>query len=164
METLLRIEPGMIIWTLLTFGLLLYLLKKFAWKPLLGALESREERIRSDLVRTKHAREEAEKLAAERRGQLQAAELEARRIIDEARKTAENLQKEILRQADEKAQARITQALAEIRREKETAFAQLKAQVADFAIAAASRILREEVDSDRNRQLVDEFIARLPRN
>jgi F-type H+-transporting ATPase subunit b len=163
MDNLLKIEPGLIIWTFITFTALLLILKKVAWKPLLDSLASREERIHSDLQRTEHAREEAEKLLAEHKKLMQAAELDARRVTDEARQSAEKLKADLLAQANEQAAQVTAQARAEIQREKDTALAQLRTEIADLAIAAAAKILKENLDEARNRKLVDEFISDLPR-
>lgn len=164
MNNLLTLEPGMLIWTFITFGLLLFVLKRFGWKPLLNALEKREERIHSDIKRAEHAREEAERMLAEHGKMMNAAELEARRIIDEARKASEKLKVDILATAHEQASQMTVQAKAEIQREKETALSQLRGEVADLAIMAAGRILQETLDDDRNRKIVDSFISALPKN
>jgi len=164
MNNLLTLEPGMIIWTFITFGLLLLILKKVGWKPLLDALEKREERIHSDIQRAEHAREESEKLMAEHKKMMTAAELEARKVIIEAKKLAEKMKEEIVESANEQARQMTTQAQAEIQREKATALAQLRSEVADLAISAAGKILKETLDEDRNRKIVDEFITELSKN
>lgn len=164
MDQLLTLEPGMLIWTFITFTLLLWLLKKFAWKPLLGALESRENKIREDLQKAEDARGEAERLLAEHRKLLQNSEAEARKILDDARGTAESIKQGIVDSAHEQARQMTAQAKAEIQREKDTALSQLRAEVADLAIRAAGKILGEELDADRHRKLVDDFIGNLPKN
>ncbi len=163
MDNLLTLEPGMIIWTFVTFGLLLFLLKKFAWKPLLSGLEGRESRIKNDLQGAENARREAEKSLEKHRAMMQDAELEARRVIEEARKLAEKMRVDILAQAEEQARLLASQAKADIQREKNTALLQLRAEIADLAIGAASKILGEQLDEEQNRRIVDAFIADLPR-
>ncbi len=164
METLLTIEPGMLIWTMITFGLLLFILKKVAWGPLLTALSSREERIAQDVQRSEAARIEAERLLAEHQKSLSHAELEARKIIDDARKAADALRQEIVDHAQEQARQMTAQAKAEIQREKDTALAQLRTEVADLAILAAGKILGEELDATKHRALIDGVISDLPKN
>lgn len=164
MNSLLTIDPGMVIWTFLVFFILLLVLKKFAWKPLLGALENRENAIRTDLERAEHARMEAERLLAEHQKMQDNAEAEARRIMEEARKTAEALRTDIVEKANEQARHLADQAKAEIVREKETALAQLRSEVADLVILAASKVLHESLDDERHRKLVQTFIAELPKN
>jgi len=164
MDQLLAIEPGMLIWTFITFGLLLWLLKKFAWKPMLGMLEKRETKIREDLQRAEDARADGERLLAEHRKLLQNSELEARKILDEAKSSAESTRQSIVESAHEQARQMTAQAKAEIQREKDTALLQLREEVADLAIRAAGKILDTELDADKHRKLVDDFIGNLPRN
>jgi F-type H+-transporting ATPase subunit b len=164
MNNLLTLEPGLIIWTFLTFAVLLWILKRFAWKPLLTSLEKREEHIRSDMQRAEHAREESEKLLDEHKKMMTHSELEARKIMEEARKTAEKIRGDIVAAAEEQARQMTAQAKSEIQREKSTAMAQLRNEVADLAIQAAEKILSERLDDERNRRLVDEFISGLPKN
>lgn len=164
MDQLLTLEPGMLIWTFITFALLLWLLKKFAWKPLLGALESRENKIREDLQKAEDARGDAERLLAEHRKLLQNSEADARKIIDDAKSTAEMLKQGIVDTAHEQARQMTAQAKAEIQREKDTALSQLREEVADLAIRAAGKILGEELDADKHRRLVNDFIGNLPKN
>ncbi len=164
MDQLLAIEPGMLIWTFITFGLLLWLLKKFAWKPMLGMLEKRETKIREDLQRAEDARADGERLLTEHRKLLKNSELEARKILDEAKSSAESMRQSIVESANEQARQMTAQAKAEIQREKDTALLQLREEVADLAIRAAGKILGTELDADKHRKLVDDFIGNLPRN
>ncbi|HOJ04199.1 MAG TPA: F0F1 ATP synthase subunit B [Bacteroidota bacterium] len=164
MDKLLTLEPGMLIWTFITFALLLWVLKLVAWKPLLSALEGREQRIASDLEKADEARREGERLLAEHRKLLENSEREARRIIDEAKHTAETMKQGIVDSANEQARQMTAQARAEIQREKDTALLQLREEVADLAVRAAGKILGEELDANRHRAMVDEFINTLPRN
>ncbi len=164
MDNLLALEPGMLIWTFITFTLLLWILKKLAWKPLLGALESRETKIREDIQKAEDARADAERLLAEHRKLLQNSEIEARKILDEAKQTAEGIKQGIVDSAHEQARQMTAQAKAEIQREKDTALSQLRTEVADLAIRAAGKVLGEELDADKHRRLVDDFIGNLPKN
>ncbi len=164
MNTLLDLNPGMLIWTFLTFGILLFVLKRFAWKPLLGSLTSREDRISSDLQRAEQIRIEAERMLSEHKALMDNAEGEARALLADARKTAEKLRDDILKKAEDQAQAMTQAARAEIVREKETAILQLRTEVAELAIQAAGRILHEELDQEKHRSLVDTFISHLPNN
>ncbi len=164
MDTLLTLEPGMLIWTFITFALLLWILKILAWKPLLGALENRENTIREDLQKAEKARVDAELLLTEHRQLLERSEVEARKILDEAKSTAESLKQGIIDSANEQARQMSEQAKAEIQREKDTALSQLREEVADLAVRAAGKILGEELDADRHRKLVNDFISNLPKN
>lgn len=164
MDTLLTIEPGMLIWTFVVFFILLYVLKKIAWGPLLTSLENREKSIKDDLEQAAKARVESEQKLEEHKKLLENAETEARGIVDEARKSAEALRSDIVEKANEQARQMIAQAKAEIEREKETAIQQLRNEVADLAVEAASRIMKESLDDDRHRKLVEDYISNLPKN
>jgi F-type H+-transporting ATPase subunit b len=164
MDKLLSLEPGMLIWTFITFALLLWILKKIVWKPLLNALEGREHRIASDLDRAEDARKDAERILAEHRSLMENSEREARKLIDEAKATAEALKQGIVDGANEQARQMIAQARTEIQREKDTAITQLRSEVADLAVRAAGKILGEELDTARHKKMVDDFIGNLPSN
>ncbi len=164
MDKLLSLEPGMLIWTFITFATLLWILKKIAWKPLLSALEGREHRIASDLDKAEDARKEAERLLAEHRVLLENSERDARKLIDEAKATAETLKQGIVDSAHEQSRQMIAQARTEIQREKDTAITQLREEVADLAVRAAGKILGEELDAGRHKKMVDDFISNLPNN
>lgn len=164
MDNLLALEPGMLIWTFITFALLLWILKKIAWKPLLSALENRENKIRDDLQRAEDARTGAESILAEHKALVQNSEIEARKIIDEAKSTADQVKQGIIDTANEQARQMTAQAKAEIQREKDTALSQLREEVADLAIRAAGKILGEELDENRHRKMVNDFIGNLPKN
>lgn len=164
MDKLLSLEPGMLIWTFITFATLLWILKKIAWKPLLSALEGREHRIASDLDKAEEARKEAERLLAEHRVLLENSERDARKLIDEAKATAETLKQGIVDSAHEQSRQMIAQARTEIQREKDTAITQLREEVADLAVRAAGKILGEELDAGRHKKMVDDFISNLPNN
>ncbi len=160
---MLELNPGLIIWTAITFGVLLVVLRVIAWKPLLAALEQREKTIRSSLERAEKAKQEAELLLEENRKNLAHAEKESQRIIREGRGLGEKLKAEILEKANTSGRRMIEQAKDEIQREKEAALQQLRGEVADLAIQAASKILDETLDEARHRKLVDDFIRNLPK-
>lgn len=164
MDNLLALEPGMLIWTLLTFALLLFILKKLAWKPLLAALENRENTIREDLQKAETARSDAEQLLAEHKKLIENSEVEARKIVDEAKNAAEIMKQGIIESANEQARQMTAQAKAEIQREKATALSQLREEVADLAVRAAGKILGEELDTAKHQKMVDEYISNLPKN
>ena len=164
MDKLLTLEPGMIIWTFISFAILLWTLKKFAWKPMLEMLDGREQRIRGDLDRAEKARLESEQLMLQHKEMISKAEQQAYAVIDDAKKSADKVREGIVQAAHEQTRQMIEQAKGEIIREKETALAQLRSEVADLAIQAAGKILREDLNDDRHKILVDAFITGLPKN
>jgi F-type H+-transporting ATPase subunit b len=155
---MLEINPGLILWTIVTFIILLVVLRAVAWKPLLSALTAREERIRTSLQQADKAQQEAERLLEENKRQLAQAEEQSQRIMKEGREMGERLKTEIIQKADASAGHMVEQAKEEIRREKDAALAELRGEVADLAIMAAEKVLDANLDSPKQRQLVDSVI------
>ena len=155
---MLEINPGLIIWTIVTFVIVLAILRATAWKPLLGALTAREEKIRLSLAEAQNAQQQAQALLEENRKQLTLAEEQSQRIIREGRDLGERLKAEILEKANASARSAVEQAREEIQREKESALTQLRSEVADLAIQAAGKILDANLDTAKQRALVDAVI------
>ena len=155
---------GLFFWLLLVFGLLLYLLRRFAWGPITAALEQREQKIATSLARAEEAMEEARKLQARNDRIRREAGQEAQRLLREAQEEAERIRAAQVQQTREEINQLHTKALEEIARDKEIARQQVRSEVAELAILAAERILREELDASRQRSLVDRFLGGLSRN
>lgn len=153
-----EINPGLILWTIITFVVVLVILRKSAWKTLLDALTAREEKIRTSLEQAERAQQEAARLLEENRKQLARADEQSQQIVRDGRDAGERLKAEILDKAARGAQHMIEQAKDEIVREKEKALHQLRAEVADLAIGAAGKILDAHLDPARHRQLIDDAI------
>jgi len=158
------INPGLILWTLITFLILLVILRKAAWKPLLGALTAREEKIGTALQEAEDAQQEGRRLLEENRRQLALAEEQSQRVIREGREMGERLKAEILDKANASSRHMIDQAREEIRREKDAALGQLRAEVADLAVMAAGKLLDANLDNAASRRLVDAAIRELPKS
>lgn len=161
---LLSVDGGLAFWTTLTFLILLFILGKFAWKPILTALKQREEAIKESLAQAELAKEEAKKILAENQAGLAKAEEESKKIIEQSRAYAENLKQQIINESKAQAQKLIEDASAEIERKKLAAFDELKNQVAQIAVDAASKILKENLDAEKNKQLVEKYIKEISKN
>jgi len=157
-------NPGLIIWTIITFVLLLIVLTKFAWKPLLAALQKREDSLRDSIGRAEQARHESEQLLEENRKQIARSEQEGQKILKESRALAERLKDEMIDKANQQARKMIDMAKQEIDRDKEAAILHLRGEVANLAIMAAGKILDETLDENKQRKLVDSYLKELPRN
>jgi F-type H+-transporting ATPase subunit b len=155
---MLEINPGLILWTILTFLIVLVILRRTAWKPLLTALKEREDSIRASLHDAEEARQQAQKLLDENKKLLATAEEQSQRIIKDGRDMADRLKAEILEKANTSSQQMIVQAREEIQREKESALTQLRSEVADLAITAAGKILDANLDPAKQRAIVDAAI------
>ena len=156
-----EINPGLIVWTIITFIAALVILRAVAWKPLLGALTAREEKIRTQIAQAESARREAERLLEENKAQLARADEQSQRMLRESRDMGERLKAEILEKAQQSARQMVDQAKEEIRREKDSALQDLRAEVADLAIGAAGKLLDANLDSPKHRALVDDAIRRM---
>jgi F-type H+-transporting ATPase subunit b len=159
---LLSPHPGLILWTIITFVVVLIVLSKKVWGPLLAALAERERSIRDALESADRAREEAQAQQAEHEKRLAEAESQARQIISEAREAAEKVGQQVVADAKEEAERTAQRAQDSIQAEKRAALAELRREVADMAVGAAGAILNAELDAERNRKLADDFIADLP--
>jgi F-type H+-transporting ATPase subunit b len=157
-------NPGLIIWTIVTFVFLLIVLGKFAWKPLLESLRKREESLRNSMERAEQAKQDAERLLTEHKKQLARAEQEGQRILNENRQLAEKLKEEIIDKANQQSRKMVEQAKEEIDRNKEAALTQLRGEVASLAVQAAGKILDETLDESKHRKLVDNYLNGLPKN
>jgi F-type H+-transporting ATPase subunit b len=149
------------IWTLVVFLVLLFVLGKFAWKPMMQGLEYRERAIHSALHEAQQARDEASQLRTQFEEQLRAADDRARQLLDEARRAAERSTAEMTADAQKKIQADHERLKREMTREYEQARRDIQTQVAQLATLIASKVIRRQVNHDDHRQLVDEALAEL---
>ncbi len=163
---MLKLEPGMLIWTWVTFFFLLWVLKKVAWKPLLSAVEEREKRIADSLKRAEEAREEAEKYLAEQQEKLAKAQDEVQKMLREGKELAEKMKEDLLAQAREEANKLVERARADISRERQQAILAIKGEIADLVIKATSKLINTTLDEKKHRELIDQYIQSLeqPRN
>ena len=153
---------GLIIWTIITFLVVLFVLKKFAWPQLLAVLDEREQRISDALAEADQARQEAEEVLRQQQQKLAAADEEARKIVAEAREAGANVRQTIVAQAREEAERTLDQARTSIESEKRAAIAELRRETAHLAVQAAGALIDANLDDEKNRGLVDDFIARIP--
>lgn len=142
----------------LAFLIVFVVLWRYAFPRLNEAMANRTAKIQGDLEKAESERLEAEQVRRRYEEQLQEARTESGRIIDEARKTAEQLRRDVLEKADEEARQVVARAQEEIRAERDRAFEQLRAQVGELSVDLASRVIDAELDPERQRQLVDDYI------
>lgn len=160
--SLLDIDPGLIFWTIITFFLLLGLLGKFAWKPIVKTLQEREARIKDSLDQAEKARREAESLGRKNEELLARAEREAQELIKQAKEAAQKLQGELIDHAKSEAGKLLESAKREIDNDKKTALMELRHEVAHLAVGAAGKIIGSTLDVDKHKKIVDEFINEMP--
>ena len=144
---------------IVNFLLLLYLLNRFLFKPVLARLDERSAKIGKGLEDAETAARDRELARAEREAAVSEARKEAAAMLARANKIAEDTRKEILDQARTEAEKISVRAREEIVAEKDRAMAEIRGQVAELALAAAGRLVREEMDQPRQRRLVEDFLA-----
>ena len=162
--TLLDVNPGLIFWTAITFFVLLFVLKKIAWKPILTALENREKEIEDSLNRAEKAKEEAQKILDQNQASIAKAEEESKKIIDQSRAYADTVKEQMLKESKDEAKKLIDNATEEIERKKNAAFEELKNQIAEISLTAAEKIMRESLDKEKNKQIVNEYLKEISKN
>ena len=161
---LLSVNVGLAFWTTLTFLILLFLLGKFAWKPILSALKQREDAIKDSLEQAEKAKDEAKKILEENQASLSKAGEESKKIIEQSRQFAENLKEQMLKDSKAQSQKIIEEASAEIERKKDAAFNELKNQIAEISVLAAEKILKQNLNTDSNKKIVDSYIKEISKN
>jgi F-type H+-transporting ATPase subunit b len=159
---MLNIEPGLLIWTIITFIFLVFVLRKVAWNPLLSALEQRESAIRESLEDSQRARQEAQALLEQNQRQLTEANQQMARIIEQGREEAERVKASIIAQSRQEGQRMVEDARRQIAQERQAAIQDLKNTAADLALQATRRLLSTAVTSEDHRRLVTEFLDRFP--
>lgn len=153
---------GLIIWTAVTFVIVLLLLRKFAWKPILEGLRQREDFIDESIRAAENAKAEMAKLQAENEHLLDQARAEREKIIREANVAAKNLIEEAKGEAQKQAQRQLDDARIAINTEKQAALAEVKQQVANLSLEIAEKLLRRELSNETaQKALVQDYVDNL---
>lgn len=158
---LVQLDPGLFIWTILTFLALLALLAKFAWRPLLQALESRQETIRKSLDDAERARRELEAVQRESEQIVRQARVDAESIISASRADAERLRGELRQKAREDADGILRNAERQIQLETNQALQQIRQEAVDLSVTIASKIIGRNLSKEDNERLIDEAIKQV---
>ena len=156
---LLSPNGGLMFWTIIIFVILLVVLSKFAFKPMLAAVEARERSLQAALDDAKRDREEAQRVLAEHRAQLVNSRAEAQKLIADGRATAEKLRHDLLEQTKSQQQEMLDRARRDIDTEKTNAIAALRREAVDLAIAGAGKVIERNLDNDANRKLVEGYLG-----
>ncbi len=154
-------EPGLIIWTLISFFILLVLLKKVAFPPILQGMKKREETIKQQLEEAQKTKKDAEHLLEDYKRQLAEARSEAQKIINEGKSLGENMRKEIVQKAQEESNQIVKRAQEEIELQKQKAILELQEKIADLSIMAATKIINKSLNTEDNRRLVEEYVSKV---
>jgi len=155
------INPGVSIWTLVVFLLLLFILAKTAWPAILKAVEERERRIQAQLDAAAKANAEAQRVLAVYQQQVAAAREEGQAIVAAARQAGERLREELVGKGRAEQEELLVRARREIGLEKDKALVELRREAVELSIAAASKVIERNLDSEADRRLVQQYLADL---
>ena len=158
---LVQLDPGLFVWTIITFLILLGLLSKFAWKPLLHALEKRENEIAKSLEDAEKARKELDRLTSEGDEIIAKARSEAQAIVGEGKKAADQLKESTLSKAKETAAANLDDAKEQIKMEKEKAIGEIKGEVVGLSLSIAEKLVKKNLNEEDNKSLINESLKNI---
>ncbi len=154
-------DLGQMIVSAIAFFILLGLLSKLAFPPVLKMLEERQKKIRDSIEKAEETRMEAERLLAEYKKQLADARAEAHSIAEQGKKVGESMKEDIVAKAREEAQVMIAKATEEIGAEKRKAMEELQEGIAALTVAAASRVVAKELTEADHKRLIEEYVAEI---
>jgi F-type H+-transporting ATPase subunit b len=158
-QSLVGLQLNLMFWTLAIFLILFVILRRFAFGPIAAAVEAREKALEAALDAARTDREAAAKLLAEHQAQIDAARSEAQKLITDGRSVAEKMRGDLLDQTRREQQDMLERARREIDSEKERAIAQLRREAVDLALAGASKVIEQNLESAKNRQLVESYLS-----
>lgn len=161
MNPLVQPDPGLFVWTILTFLILVALLARFAWRPLLQALERRQATIAQSLDDAQRARQELERLQRESTQIMAQARAEAESMLARSRSDAEALREELKQKARTEAAGIVKNAERQIQLETARAVQQIRHEAVDLSVAIASKILRRQVTREDNEALIQEALKQV---
>jgi len=156
-----EVNPGLMLWTLISFGLLFLLLWKFVWPQLLEATEAREKKIQQQLEEAERLNAEAKASVAEQQKLLGDARAQASTMMAETKVIAEKERAHAAEKARAEADELIARARREIGAEKDRASAELRREAVDLALAAAGKLIGQRLDAEQDRKIVVEFLTSL---
>ena len=161
MNPLVQPDPGLFIWTILTFLVLVTLLAKFAWRPLLQALDSRQEMIRKSLDDAQQAKQELERLQHESAQIIRQARIDAEAVVAQSRSDAARLREEMKQKAKAEADGIVRNAERQIQLETQRALQQIRHEAVDLSVMIASKILRRNLTKEDNEKLIEEALKQV---
>jgi F-type H+-transporting ATPase subunit b len=158
---LIKVVPGLMIWTLISFAIVFFVLKRLAFGRIQAMIDERRARIRESLEEADRAREEARKLVDEHRKLIGQARGEAEQILTEARRIADSQRERVKEEIEADRERRLEETRRQIEAETQRALQQIRAEVADLALVAAEKVTAGALDGDKHRQLIDAAVRDL---
>src|SRR5215203_2940881 len=158
---LIQVTPGLMIWTIVCFLITLFVLKRYAFGPIQKAIDERRDRIRASLDEADRAREEARRLLEEHRQLIGRAQTDAEEILGEARRVADANERRMREELEEDRQRRLDETRKQIEAETRRALEQIRLEVVDLSLLAATKVTGKALDDSDHRRLIEEAIAEL---
>jgi len=158
---LIDVVPGLMIWTLVSFGVTLFVLKRYAFGPIQATIDERRKRIRESVEEADRAREEGRRLLEEHRALIGQAKGEAGEILAEARKVADAQRERAKEEIEVDRQRRLVETRKQIDAETTRALEQIRAEVADLTLAATAKVTGKVLDREDHRRLIEDAIGEL---
>jgi F-type H+-transporting ATPase subunit b len=158
---LIQVTPGLMIWTIVCFLITLYVLKRFAFGPIQKAIDERRDRIRQSLTEADNAREEARRLLEEHRKLIASAQTDAEGILSEARRVADANERRMREELESDRQRRLEETRKQIDAETRRALEQIRQEVVELSLLAATKVTRKSLDDADHRRLIDEAVSEL---
>ncbi|GBF50561.1 F0F1 ATP synthase subunit B [Leptospira ryugenii] len=158
---LLKVNPGLVVWTLITFLIVVLVLKKFAWDKILHALEERSSGIQGDIDKAEALRKEAEKSLKDYQEKLRSATDEAHKIVEEAKKDATNLRQKMMEETNNEIKHSKDQAVREIDLAKAKALSEMQQQIVEMSVLIAGEILEKQLKKEDYSSFVESEISKL---
>lgn len=153
-----EIEPGLMIWTILSFLILVGILAKVAYNPLLKVINDREDMIKKAIDDSNKAKTDAENLLKEHKKKLDEVRVEVAKMISEGKEAGETIKTGIVQKAKEESEQIIKKAREEVSREKDKAMSDLQAEIADFSVKIASKVISKNLKKEDHMALLNECI------
>lgn len=158
---LVQLDPGLFVWTIVTFLLLVFVLAKFAWKPLLKMLQDREDMVRSSLEDAEKAKSELERLNEESEAIMAKARSEAQSILADGKAAAEKVKDDIIAKSKEQANKIREDAGNQIQVEKDKAISEIKKEVVNLTLSVAEKLIRKNLSDADNKSLIEESLKKV---
>jgi F-type H+-transporting ATPase subunit b len=160
-NALIKVTPGLMIWTIVAFLITLFVLKRYAFGPIQKTIDERRRRIEQSIKEAEDARTEARKLLEEHRALIGQARGEAEQILAEARKVADAQRERVREETEADRQRRLEETRRQIEAETQRALGQIRTEVAELTLIAATKVTGKALDEADHRRLIDEAISEL---
>jgi F-type H+-transporting ATPase subunit b len=164
MPDFLKLDPGLVFWTLVNFGIFTFIIARFAWKPMREGMAARENAINENIRHAESANAEAQSILQEAKEKISGAQAEMMAIVRDGKSQAEAMVRKAAEEADVVKHQKLEEARREIDRQKDEAIAALRQEVSTLVVDAAEKLLGRAIQSDDQKRLVEDYVNDLSKN